>query len=150
MAKLSGDLPVANIKWLKFDDFEFLCFSLARDLLSFNEPIPDFESCDLKLLESALSIPVMTYGQELLYPTIEKQAAALFYSLIKNHPFKNGNKRIAVMSLMVFLFLNNLWLRIDQHKLYELALSVSKSLPEKRDKVLRNLEKTIKISIEKV
>jgi len=45
-------------------------------------------------LESALAQPRMTFGGEELYPTIVGKASALGFSLIKNHPFIDGNKRI--------------------------------------------------------
>lgn len=45
-------------------------------------------------LESALAQPRMSFGGEELYPTIVEKASALGFSLIKNHPFIDGNKRI--------------------------------------------------------
>ncbi|WYL96504.1 MAG: type II toxin-antitoxin system death-on-curing family toxin [Gloeotrichia echinulata IR180] len=57
-------------------------------------------------LESALAQPCMTFGGEELYPTIIKKASALGFSLIKNHPFIDGNKRIGHAAMEVFLVLN--------------------------------------------
>jgi len=57
-------------------------------------------------LESALAQPRMTFGGEDLYPTIVEKAAALGFSLIKNHPFLDGNKRIGHAAMEVFLVLN--------------------------------------------
>lgn len=106
MRKPSGDLPLRkNTVWLTIDDFEFICFDFTREYLTFDEPIPDYSTKDSALLESALGSPRQTFGGKLLYPTLLKQASILFYSLIKNHPFKNGNKRIAVISLLVFLII---------------------------------------------
>jgi death-on-curing protein len=48
-----------------------------------------------------------------LYPTLVATAAILFYLMIKNHPFQNGNKRIAITTLLTFLYNNNKWLRAD-------------------------------------
>ena len=48
---------------------------------------------DLGLLESALAQPLMTFGGEDLYPTVVEKASALGFSLIKKHPFVDGNKR---------------------------------------------------------
>ena len=130
-------------KWLNLEDFEYLCFDLARALLSYGEPIPDYETRDQALLASALGVPKHTYGGDLLYPTLPKQGAALFYSLIKNHPFKNGNKRIALMGLLVFLGLNKKWLNIGQGDLYDLAIDVSNSDPAVRDSMLERIEQAI-------
>ena len=57
-------------------------------------------------LESALAQPRMTFGGEDLYPTIVEKASALGFSLIKNHPFVDGNKRIGHAAMEVFLILN--------------------------------------------
>lgn len=144
MEKPSRDLPPSKeIIWLTIDDFEFICFDFAREHLTFNEPIPDYSTRENSLLESALGSPRQSFGGTFLYPTLVKQASILFYSLIKNHPFKNGNKRIAVMSLLVFLSLNNRWLSINPYDLYKFAQGVAKSKSKEKDKVLKTIEVTI-------
>jgi death-on-curing protein len=57
-------------------------------------------------LESALAQPRMTFSGEDLYPTIVEKAAALGFSLIRNHPFVDGNKRTGHAAMEVFLILN--------------------------------------------
>lgn len=132
------------MKWLEPEDFEFLCFDLARKLMTSNEPIPDYSTRDNNLLESSLGAPKQTFSEKFLYPTLEKQSSILFYSLIKNHPFKNGNKRIAVMAMLSFLILNGKWINIDPFDLYKLACEVSESNPKHRDKILILVTKTVK------
>jgi death-on-curing protein len=61
---------------------------------------------DLGLLESALAQPRQTFGGTELYPSITEKAATLGFSLIKNHPFIDGNKRIGHAAMEVFLVLN--------------------------------------------
>lgn len=61
---------------------------------------------DLGLLESALAHPRSTFGGEELYPTIVEKAAAIGFSLIRSHPFVDGNKRIGHAAMEVFLMLN--------------------------------------------
>lgn len=131
------------MRWLEPEDFEFLCFDLAKELMTSQEPIPGYSTRDNGLLESSLGAPKQTFGDKLLYPTIEKQTAILFYSLIKNHPFRNGNKRIAVMAILAFLSLNGKWINIDPVDLYNLACLVSESSPKDKDKTLKLIAKTI-------
>ncbi len=57
-------------------------------------------------LESALAQPRMTFSGADLYPTIVEKAAVLGFSLIKDHPFIDGNKRIGHAAMEVFLILN--------------------------------------------
>lgn len=129
--------------WITIDDFEFICFDFTREYLTFDEPIPDYSTRENALLESALGSPRQSFGGKFLYSPLAKQASILFYSLIKNHPFKNGNKRIAVMSLLVFLSLNNKWLSIKPYDLYKFAQEVAKTESKEKDNMLKAIEKTI-------
>ena len=61
---------------------------------------------DLALLESALAQPRMTFGGQDLYPTIPEKAASLGFSLVANHPFVDGNKRIGHAAVEAFLMRN--------------------------------------------
>ena len=71
---------------------------------------------DTSLLESALNAPFQTFGDEELFPSIKEKASRLCYGLIKNHPFIDGNKRIGVYAMLIFLELNNLLLLYSNHK----------------------------------
>ena len=61
---------------------------------------------DQGLLESALAQPGMTFDGQELYPTVADKAAALGYSLVMNHPFVDGNKRVGHAAMETFLVLN--------------------------------------------
>ncbi len=61
---------------------------------------------DLNALESAVAQPRMTFGGEELYPTVVEKASALGFSLVMNHPFVDGNKRIGHAAMETFLVLN--------------------------------------------
>jgi death-on-curing protein len=61
---------------------------------------------DQKVLESALAQPAMAFGGQDLYPTIADKAAALGFSLVMNHAFIDGNKRIGHAAMETFLALN--------------------------------------------
>jgi death-on-curing protein len=62
---------------------------------------------DLGLLESALAQPKASFGGVDLHPTVVDKAAALGFSLVANHPFVDGNKRIGHAAMEVFLVLND-------------------------------------------
>ena len=57
-------------------------------------------------LESAIAQPRMTFGEQELYPTLIEKAGALCFSLVQNHPFVDGNKRLGHAAMEVFLILN--------------------------------------------
>lgn len=58
------------------------------------------------MLESAVARPRMTFGGQDLYATLAEKGAALAFSLIKNHPFADGNKRMGHAAMETFLLLN--------------------------------------------
>jgi death-on-curing protein len=61
---------------------------------------------DLGGLDSAVAQPQMTFDGQDLYPCLPTKAAALGFSLIRNHPFVDGNKRIGHLAMEMFLVLN--------------------------------------------
>lgn len=83
-------------------EVEYLAFRLAKETMDFNEPIPDFSTRFPNILESCLAVPFQRFSQKSLYKGLIEKAAILFYLMIKNHPFQNGNKRIAMTTLFYF------------------------------------------------
>ncbi len=61
---------------------------------------------DKGLAESALAQPLAAFGGQDLYPSLIEKAAALCYSLVSNHPFVDGNKRIGHGAMETFLVIN--------------------------------------------
>lgn len=117
------------VRTLSLTDVEFLAHTLARELMEWNEPIPPFRTRYPEKLESCLNTVTQTFARKELYPSLIEKAAALFYLLVKNHPFQNGNKRVAVTTLLVFLQINGKWLSIDTKRLYNFAVWVAESDP---------------------
>lgn len=80
---------------------------------------------DLSMLLSAMGRPQASFDGEDLYPDLFSRAAALLDSLIRNHPFVDGNKRMAAVACEVFLVLNGATLSAEDHELYPLYLGLS-------------------------
>ena len=80
---------------------------------------------DLGAVESAAAQPAMTFGGQELYPSLEEKAAALGFSLIKNHPFVDGNKRIGHAAMATFLRLNGYRIsaNVDEQEEFVLRLA---------------------------
>jgi death on curing protein len=121
------------MKQLTVLEIEYLAYGLAKKFMSWDEPIPEFGSRFPNILESCLATPFQAFGGKQLYRGFIAQGAILFYLMVKNHPFKNGNKRIAVATLLLFLSRNNKWLRVDQVQLYRFAKWVAESDPRVKD-----------------
>lgn len=79
---------------------------------------------DIGLLESAAARPQASFDGVSMYETIFDKAAALLHSLLKNHPFVDGNKRTAIASTGIFLKINKYRLMNQHEKALEFALKV--------------------------
>lgn len=80
---------------------------------------------DEGLLESALSVPFQSFGGEELYPSVPRKAARLCYGLIKNHVFLDGNKRIGIYVMLVFLEMNGIEVECSDEELIALGLGIA-------------------------
>lgn len=80
---------------------------------------------DAHLLQSAVARPMATFGGDDLYPDVYIKAAALMHSLIKNHPFVDGNKRTAITAASLFLIRNGISLTASNQELERFTLYVA-------------------------
>jgi len=77
-------------------------------------------------LEAAAARPQMTFGGDDLYPDLAAKAAALMHSLVMNHPFVDGNKRVGAMAAELFLAANGHELEADDEALADLTLAIAR------------------------
>ena len=117
-------------------DIEELAYELAAELFKeYDSSLPAFtlfggEREGGALLESALGLPRQTFGGRPLYRTVYDKAAVLLRSLIKNHPLLDGNKRLALGTVALFLLMNDYLLLAPTKELVEFALNVARSEPD--------------------
>ena len=83
---------------------------------------------DVGLLELAVNSPFVSFDGEDLYKTVEEKAKQLCNSLIRNHPFLDGNKRIGILAMLVFLDLNGKRLNITNEEIISLGLNAAKDI----------------------
>ncbi len=82
---------------------------------------------DLGSLEACLAQPRQSFADAELYPTLEEKAAALCFSLVSNHPFLDGNKRIGHAAMEVLLVLNGLEIAAEVDEQETLILRLASS-----------------------
>jgi death-on-curing protein len=80
---------------------------------------------DTALLESALESAYATFDGVELYPTKQEKGARIGYSLISNHAFVDGNKRIGIFIMLIFLEVNGIKLRPTNEELARVGLAVA-------------------------
>lgn len=84
-------------------------------------------------LKSALARPHATFGGQLLYPTLLEKAAALLESLCLNHPFVDGNKRVAYAAAGIFLELNGWRIQAETEEAVTFMLEVAEGKRSKEE-----------------
>ncbi|MDY4077887.1 MAG: type II toxin-antitoxin system death-on-curing family toxin [Clostridium sp.] len=82
---------------------------------------------DEGLLESAINSPFQSFGGVELFPQTESKAAHLAFNIINNHPFLDGNKRIGILVMMVFLEVNNIKLQCSDEDIIDLGLGIAEN-----------------------
>ncbi len=106
---------------IKFDDEKILLLhQMIIESSGGRDGIRDFN-----LIDSAINSLYQTYDGVELYPTKEEKAARLGYSLISNHAFVDGNKRVGLLSMLSFLSINGLKLNYTDDELIDLGLSLA-------------------------
>ena len=80
---------------------------------------------DLGLLDSALESAYATFDGKELYPTKEEKAARIGYSLISNHAFVDGNKRIGIYVMLTFLEVNGIHLKATNDEIAAVGLGIA-------------------------
>lgn len=98
---------------------------LVRDFARDRDPIDPPGVRSEHLLESAVFRQHTAMGTSLKYSTPEMLGAALLHALVHDHPFHNGNKRTALVSMLVSLELNDLTLTCEEDEVFSMVLKVS-------------------------
>ena len=91
---------------------------------------------DENLLDSALEQPKATYQGEYLHNSLLKMAAAYGYHLCNNHPFIDGNKRIAFVAMDTFLQKNGLEITASEKEAYKMMIQISSGQLSKKELTL--------------
>ncbi|MFA5936860.1 MAG: type II toxin-antitoxin system death-on-curing family toxin [Candidatus Paceibacterota bacterium] len=138
----------STIKRINLADVEYTAFQIAKKFMEWSEPIPDFETRFPDKLESCIETPFQTFDRKSLYKGLIGKSSILFYLMIKNHPFQNGNKRIAITTFILFLVQNGKWLSTSNENIYQFACKVAESKPEERTNIMNLISSFIEKNIE--
>jgi death-on-curing protein len=88
---------------------------------------------DLNLLSSAIYMPEASFNGNYLHETIPAMAAAYAFHICQNHPFIDGNKRVALASSLVFLDINDYQFHCDDKILYREIMGLAKGMIKKNE-----------------
>jgi death-on-curing family protein len=121
-------VPIGNprqCEYLSAEEIEQVHEELTIDFAASDDPISPPGLMSRALLESAAGRPATSLGDTCKYSTVESAAAALLHSLVQNHPFHNGNKRSALVSMLVFLDRHGFVLESSQDELFKFMIRVA-------------------------
>ena len=86
---------------------------------------------DMGLLQSAVAMPMSSFGGQYLHADLYEMAAAYLYHLVNNHAFIDGNKRVGTVAAIVFLELNGVEVQADETEFERLVLNVAENKTNK-------------------
>jgi len=104
---------------------------------------PGYTVKDEGRLDSSLTQPFQSIEGKELYPTLVDKAVMLYYFCIKNHPFEDGNKRMGIFSLLLYLYKNGYWLDATNDELFDITVYTASSKVEDMQKVVNKIKRFI-------
>jgi death-on-curing protein len=98
-------------------------------------------------LDSSITQPFQKISGNDLYPTLVSRASMLYYLCIKNHPFEDGNKRMGIFVLLIYLAKNGYWLDCNEEELFDITVYTAgsdvKDMEEVRGRIERFVEENM-------
>ena len=85
------------------------------------------------MLDSALQAPFQTFDGEELFPDTKDKIIRLAYGLIRNHSFKDGNKRIGALALLTLLELNGYHVKSDNREFTDIIMGIAAGKKDDND-----------------
>jgi prophage maintenance system killer protein len=131
MSQIYGPITLEDFKHRIYPAVAIILHKLRQ------RPI-DLETLDLAKIEGALNAPFAGFGGHEQYPGISRKAAAYLYLVAKSHSLLDGNKRMAVVTCIYFLFMNGWWLNVEAVELY----SFTKKIVASKRKAPFNIART--------
>jgi len=128
---------------LDYDEAKEAIKELKKELISKKEATDIFGIERENSFKGIVRNIYQTFGGVDLLPTIEEKASNLFYYIVKDHPFADGNKRIGSFMFVLFLSKNNYLynkngeLKINENALVSLALLIATSKPDEKDLIIK-------------
>lgn len=144
-SKSSRSSSRRRIRYLALKDLDTLAYELAHDLFAeWLGPMPVLQvlggSQGLGVIEGILSLPRQTAYRRPAYPSVFDKAAVVFRSMTLNHPFVDGNKRMAVAATLAFLAMNDWIVVATDDEIVHLALGVASGGIRERAELARWLQ----------
>jgi death-on-curing family protein len=123
--ELSNIGNIEEIQFVTYEEVINIHNCLVTDFTNHSDPISPPGIKNVDLLQSAVFRQQTSFGNQLKYPTPQMAGAALCHSVVNNHAFHNGNKRTALVTLLVFLDKHNVIMTCNEDELFKFILKVA-------------------------
>ena len=129
---------------LDINDCQLIINTTRDELIKLGEATDLFGKDNDNRLSGIIKNIYQTFDCNYLYDSINKRAAFLFYSIVKNHPFSDGNKRIGALLFLVFLEKHNILNdKFNQNGIVALTILIAQSNPDDKDLILELISNMI-------
>jgi death-on-curing protein len=137
-----------TVLYLDRHDIELIHKIVSERWKQDGEPIPPFTTANEDNLDALIKTPKSDYFGVEQYPSLASIAAIIFFTLNKKHLFLNGNKRLSVACLIIFLIINGKDLNVEPNEMTSKALELAKTTHENSFEILKNdLESWIDLNL---
>jgi len=126
------------VRQLDIDEAVFAMQVMPKVLGLGEEPMWEINKASIEKLKTLIEGPFQQFGGKDLYPSDVDKLTYLFYSVTKGHRLENGNKRTAVILMLMLLASNGYWVEAKSDEIYRLALEVAKSQDKKSAEEILN------------
>ena len=126
---------------IKKKELEYMAELFSEYMIQDNGSSSKYEVRNTGKLESSITQPFQQIGGQDLYPTLISKGAMIYYLCIKNHPFEDGNKRMGIFSLLIYLAKNGYWLETNNEELFDITVYTAGSDVKNMTEVISRIEK---------
>jgi len=126
------------------EELEYVAQLFAEYMRENDGSMSEYEIRDSGKLDSSITQPFQQIGGSDLYPDLVSKASMLYYLCIKNHPFEDGNKRMGIFALLIYLAKNGYWLDCSDEELFDITVYTAGSSVKDMEEVKGKIEDFIK------
>ena len=136
-------------KRITIEELEYIAQLFSEYMIKEIDNDPGYQVRNSGKLDSSITQPFQQIGGNDLYPTLISKASMLYYFCIKNHPFEDGNKRMGIFALLIYLYKNGYWLDTSNEELFDITVYTAGSDVKNMEEVVMKIEEFIKKGIVK-
>lgn len=122
------------------EELKYIAELFTQYMREYSSSSSEYEVRNSDKLDSSITQPFQQIGGKDLYPDLVSRGSALYYFCIKNHPFEDGNKRMGIFALLIYLAKNGYWLECSEDELFDITVYTAGSDIKDMESVVEKIE----------